>query len=93
MSTLPQTHADPDTPRFPDAGDGVELDPRIASVLAWCRRENIGDMTIAAPFRLSSAELRALLVLADVMSAVTTSPLPSDIDATSLGTFSPAEYS
>ena len=50
-------------------------------------------MTIAAPFRLSSAELRALLVLADVMSAVTTSPLPSDIDATSLGTFSPAEYS
>jgi len=77
----------------PATSEGLSLDPRIAAALNWCRAEGIDDLTVAAPFPLSRAELQALLKQPCVTGVIVQEPSRSDIDLEAVGTFIPAEYS
>jgi len=69
------------------------VDPRVAAALAWCAAHGEGDLTLAIPFTLSTAQLQALLAESGVLSVLSMPPVDSGLSAERVGAFLPAEFS
>lgn len=74
------------------AQDAFDGDPRIQSVLAWCRVQVPGDLTLAVPFRLDAQALTLLLRVQNVRSLVISPDTPAGSCAERCGGFLPSGY-
>ena len=89
---LPSDQHDKDMPRPLEVHEESEFDPRVSAALAWCRARGMAELTVAAPFRLPSTELDALLAQPEVSSILAFTPPPSATSPDLVGEFLPTEY-